>query len=250
VGKKNGYKLVDNFDAFIEAFKNIDEYDELFYLAQESNPQLFKKLEYQLSKDQLYMFKNPIFERVKNEEIFNNLKTAIRSKEYRKIKLQYEDSSFEVKPIRLVFVDNNWYLAYADSDDTLQLVRVSFIESLRYATKNSYQKNSITKHLQNLNRNLQNSRTLFDKEQKTATIKATPLIAKYFKEDMKRFFPSQKFKQELEDGSIIFSINYTQELEIMPFIQKWLPDLVVLEPQELKEHYVKKLQDALKNNGA
>ena len=193
------------------------------------------------------MFKNPIFERVDIEDIFNNLKTAIRSKEYRKIKLQYEDSNFEVKPIRLVFVDNNWYLAYVDSDDTLQLVRVSFIESLRYATKNSYQKSSITKHLQNLNRNLQNSMTLFDKEQKTATIKATPFIAKYFKEDMKRFFPSQKFKQELEDGSVIFEINYTQELEIMPFIQKWLPDLVILEPQELKEHYKEKLQQTLKN---
>jgi len=45
VGKKNGYKLIDNFDAFIEAFDNDKDIDELFYLAQESNPELFKKLE-------------------------------------------------------------------------------------------------------------------------------------------------------------------------------------------------------------
>ena len=196
------------------------------------------------------MFRNPIFEAVKNQEVFQELKNAIRLNEYRKFKFLNEDEFVEAKCIKLIFVDNNWYLAYADSKDILKLARVSFIEQVRYTTKNSYQKSSIEIHTQRLKTKLQNSKTLFDKEQKTATIKATPFIAKYFKEDMKRFFPSQKFKQELEDGSIIFSINYTQELEIMPFIQKWLPDLVVLEPQELKEHYVKKLQDALKNNGA
>jgi len=40
-------------------------------------------------------------------------------------------------------------------------------------------------------------------------------------------------------------LSYTQELEILPFIQKWLPDLVILEPKGLREAYVKKLKKAL-----
>jgi predicted DNA-binding transcriptional regulator YafY len=52
---------------------------------------------------------------------------------------------------------------------------------------------------------------------------------------------SQKFKEKLDDGSIIFTLDYTQPLEILPFIQKWLPHLVILEPQELKEEYINNL---------
>ena len=65
---------------------------------------------------------------------------------------------------------------------------------------------------------------------------------------MKKFLKTQKFIKKEDDGSIVFSVEYTQELEILPFVQKWLPDMVILEPKELKETYVKKLQDGLKNN--
>jgi predicted DNA-binding transcriptional regulator YafY len=152
-----------------------------------------------------------------------------------------------VKPIKLIFVDNNWYLGYVTTEEILKLARVTFIESVRYATKNSYQKSSIVKHLQNLELNLQNSMTLLSVDKKLATIKATPAIAKYFKQDMKKFLSSQTFQKELEDGSVEFTLTYTNELEIMPFIQKWLPDLIIIEPQELKEHYKQKLHQTLYN---
>jgi predicted DNA-binding transcriptional regulator YafY/predicted kinase len=245
-GRKKAYKLIDDFDAFIEAFQNMDEFNELFYLAQESNPKLFKKLEFQFNKNDIFLFKNTIFETVQNQEIFNNLKTAIKANEYRIIKLK-DAKEQEVKCIKLVFVDNNWYLAYVDSDDALRLARVSFIESVKYASKNSFQKSSIKKHLNELETKLQNAMTRFDKEQQIATIKATSQVAKYFEKDMKKFLLSQEFQEKLDDGSVIFTVSYTQPLEILPFIQKWLPDLIILEPQELKEHYKEKLQKTLNN---
>ncbi|SFV68128.1 hypothetical protein MNB_SV-13-1633 [hydrothermal vent metagenome] len=64
---------------------------------------------------------------------------------------------------------------------------------------------------------------------------------------MKKFLPSQKFKKKLADGSVLFTLEYTQELEILPFIQKWLPDLIVVKPLELKEAYVEKLKASLGN---
>jgi len=84
--------------------------------------------------------------------------------------------------------------------------------------------------------------TLFGVTPKTAKIKANPNIAKYFKKGMKKFLSSQKFEKELKDGSVIFSVTYTQELEVLPFIQRWLPDLIILSPEELKTTYKEKLK--------
>ena len=95
--------------------------------------------------------------------------------------------------------------------------------------------------------NLQNAMTLYRVEPKIATLKASKFIARYFEDGMKKFLSTQKFKEKLEDGSIIFTIKYTQPMEILPLIQKWMPDLTIIEPQELKDEYIKKLNQAIKN---
>ncbi len=92
--------------------------------------------------------------------------------------------------------------------------------------------------------------TRFDQEPQKATLKASPAIARYFQPDMKKFFTSQQFLSEQEDGSVLFTLRYTQPLEILPFVQKWLPDLVILEPAELREAYRKKLQQAVEQHGS
>ncbi len=248
IGRKKGYKLIDNFDIFIEAFNNNEDLEELFYIAQKSNPELFEKLDFQMSKDSnIFIFKNPIFEKIKDNDIFKELKKAIKSNEYRNIIMEDKELK-DIKPIKLIFTDNNWYLAYIDIDDILRLARVSFIKNISYSKKNSYQNGSIEKYLKALKNNFQNSMTLFDKKPQTATIKATPAIAKYFKKDMKKFFSSQKFTKEEVDGSVIFSVEYTQELEVLPFIQKWMPDLIIVEPKELIDAYIEKLQSGINNH--
>jgi predicted DNA-binding transcriptional regulator YafY len=90
--------------------------------------------------------------------------------------------------------------------------------------------------------------TLYGEDPKIAKIKAKPSIAKYFDEGMKKFLPSQIFKSKEKDGSVIFTLSYTQALEVLPFIQKWMPDLLILEPSELKDAYRKKLEEALKDD--
>jgi hypothetical protein len=51
---------------------------------------------------------------------------------------------------------------------------------------------------------------------------------------MKKFMSSQKFFEKVDD-EVVFTLEYTQELEILPFIKRWLPDLIILEPKELKD---------------
>jgi predicted DNA-binding transcriptional regulator YafY len=101
-------------------------------------------------------------------------------------------------------------------------------------------------YLHFLNNRVQNSMTLYDRERRVAKIKASPEVAKYFDKGMKKMLPSQEFISKESDGSIIFKLEYTQGIEILPLIQKWMPDLVILEPQELKDEYRNKLKEALK----
>ena len=64
-------------------------------------------------------------------------------------------------------------------------------------------------------------------------------------EGMKPFFPTQKFKKKLGDSSVTFSINFTQDMEILPFIKRWLPDIEILEPTDLRQTFKEQLKIAL-----
>ena len=58
----------------------------------------------------------------------------------------------------------------------------------------SYQKSTIKDELEFINNRLQNAMSLYNKEVKIATLKATPQISKYFEKNMKKFLPTQEFK--------------------------------------------------------
>ena len=161
---------------------------------------------------------------------------------------EFVKNKIVAKPLKLIFIDNNWYLAIEDEEGRFGLVRLSFIKYLEDDIfKNTYQKKVLEKYDAYF-KNLQNSMTLYGVDTKIAKLKASKDIKKYFKKDMKKFFPSQNFIEESEDG-IVFEISYTQPLEILPFIKRWLPNIEIIEPKELKEELKKDLEKALKIGG-
>ena len=253
-GKRNSYRLIKPLDIFKESFNNSDEIGWFFNMAHDGYPELFAGLEELTQKDKdIYLFKNSPFEdtnTIESSQNFKRLKRNIEAREYTKITFFYDSKEYDnLKPIKLVFVDNNWYIAYVDCDNLLKFGRISFIHRVDYGSKiGHFQPSSVEKHKAFLTQDLQNAMTLYGKEKKIATIKATPLIAKYFKPNMKKFLSSQRFVEELEDGSVIFTVQYTQELEVLPFIQKWMPDLIIVEPKELRDAYVEKLQSGINNH--
>jgi len=252
-GKKNTYKLIKPLDIFIESFDHANEIGWFFNMAHESDPEFFAGLEQFTRKDKdLYLFKNTPFEdtsTIESSQNFQRLKRNIEAREYTKIKYLYDTKEYDnLKPIKLVFVDNNWYVALVDTDNILRFGRLSFIERVDYGSKRGhFQPSSIAKQKEFLLQELQNAMTLYGQEKQVAKLKASPAIARYFQKDMKKFLSSQQFIQELEDGSIEFSVEYTQYLEVLPFVQKWLPDLVILEPRELRDVYTMKLTTMLQN---
>ena len=257
-GHKKVWMLLSVSDVFQEFINNSEDISQLFLLAQDFDSEIFKELEKgTLSKiakndEAVFLFKNSIMEDIRTPEakiIFKHLKNAIKNCEYRDFEYLYDQkrSYKNEKCLKLIFMDNNWYLAVIDTEGILRFRRLSFISKVGYSVKNSFQKEEIKSYLEFLKK-VQNSMTLYGVEPKVATIKATRHIAKYFDEGMKKFLPSQTFKSKEDDGSVLFTLKYTQALEVLPLIQRWLPDLIIIEPQELKDAYVKKLKAVLQNH--
>lgn len=134
-------------------------------------------------------------------------------------------------------------MAIEDANGNFRLLRVAFIVSLSKSSKN-YQKNVIEKYKTHFDK-IQNAMSLPSEVSQKALLKASPKVAIYFRKGMKLFFPTQKFKKKLDDGSVTFSINFTQDMEILPFIKKWLPDIEVLEPIDLRQTFKEQLKIAL-----
>ncbi len=255
--RRTTYRLIDyskilkellESGSYLDSYKNMGM---ILEMIRENDPKLYRELSRIESIDRdVYIFRGYPLEDIKDitiEEKFNELVNHIKNRDYIKI-VVHGKTYEEVKPLKLVFVNNNWYLANIGGDKRLRLTRLSFIESISYDKKSEkFQLGILENELDFLQNKLQNAMTLYGVDRKVAKLKALPNIAKYFKDGMKRFFLSQKLIEELEDGSIILEIEYTQKLEILPFVQKWAPDLLILKPKSLKDAYLKKLQSAVEN---
>jgi len=115
----------------------------------------------------------------------------IKRREYRNILYKYDEVKEykNVKCLKIIFSENNWYLADEIEEREFRLFRISFIEKVSYSLKNSYQKRVLKKY-EECFKQIENPMTLCNKEPKRAKIKAHKEIAKYFKGDMKQFFNS------------------------------------------------------------
>jgi predicted DNA-binding transcriptional regulator YafY len=182
---------------------------------------------------------------------FKNLRLAVRDQEYRRITHFHRGKMREenLKCLRLVFSDNNWYLAAEDESERFKFVRLAFIESIGYAKNERGEildifPASVLQKYEEFFPRIQNAMTL-DVPVKLATLRTSPRIAHYFEKGMKPFFPSQRYLETLENGSIRFSVEYTQPLEILPFVKRWAPDLTVEGPDELRDTMIRDLREAL-----
>lgn len=135
ISRKNAYKLIKPMDLFIETFKNTNEISWLFNMAHEGDPEVFKELE-QFTKNtkHVFQFKNTPFEDTKTpeeKEIFKTLKRAVKNREYAKITFKGNESAQDnLKCLKLIFMQGNWYLVYVNENDQVRFGRISFMEKV------------------------------------------------------------------------------------------------------------------------
>ena len=210
-----------------------------------------KSIESEMSKDaDIFLFNSQPFELLESnhfKKIFATLKRAVKEHEYQTVKYVYEkeEEIQEAKCLKLIYTQNNWYIAIETKEEKFRLLRVRFIKELKYAKKSNFNKKNLQKYT-NYFKKFENAMTLFTTKPKVAYLKVESCITIYFQEGMKPFFKSQKLLNINEDGSVEISVNYTQALEILPFIKQWLPNIQILSPVSLKESLVKELTASLK----
>ena len=235
---------------FIE---NSDDLGWVLQMIHENDPSFLKELdindkyliEENIKEDEgIFVFKSSPFESFEDshkKEIFNNLKKAVKNHEYRNITYEKNKEEFleDLKCIKLVYMNNNWYLATEDEEKRFRFLRLSFIKTVGYSKQNkvTFQARRV-EHYHDFFSSVQNAMTLQNTQFKKATLKASPGMALYFKENMKPFFPSQQYVRTEEDGSIVFTVEYTQPLEVLPFIKQWMPDIEIVAPEKLKQYFM------------
>ena len=221
---------------------------EMFHINNDDKSILEKKIK---DTNQLYSFKNKPFETKKDDfGIFKALESAIKYQKY--ITITYlvnnEKKVFEVKPYKIVFMQENFYLACEIDTEYLEfaMYRISKISTVEN-TKKTYQKNPMIIDF------IDDMQTPFAKYSHNYKANLIEVIlevnsskAFYFKS--KNHLKSQKILKTNEDGSVIVQYKVTQEMEIEQFIKSWLPYVKVVAPVSLKDKINNELKAYLENN--
>jgi len=209
-------------------------------------------IEKHIKKDEdIFLFKSNPFENFESEQakkLFETLKNGVKKRAVLNIDYRYppkEEMLNECYALKLIYMNNNWYLA-VEHEEKVRFLRITFIKSTTAGWKSKYTK-SLLKKYELFFKTLQNPFTLNQPSQKVH-LKAVPSIAFYYKEGMKPFFPSQEFVREYEDGSVEFTVSYTQPMEVLPFIKQWQPSMTIVAPDSLREQLLRELQASIANH--
>ena len=196
------------------------------------------------SKD-CYEFVTKPYETKKGDvQLLKEIENAITYKRYTTITQKEKGilKEYEVKPYKIVFMNENFYLACENTDPEhpFSIFRITNIDSIKLHTKTFH----LNPEIESFIKELQTPFPKYTPNYRTHMIEVLVEVdsqkAKYFK--LKKFLPSQRILQTKENGSILLAYRVTQEMEMEELVKKWIPHMRVIEPLSLKE----KIEEDLK----
>ncbi len=209
------------------------------------------KAERLLSKIKNQSF-NPFYAKLDMEDIgdklqeVQQLESAIRNKE--QINCLYHFGSFsktiDLKPLKIANYEGFWYLIALDArNDTLKkyyLKNISQIHSKKETFKTDAKLDDLLE---------QSLSVWFEQgiEPYRVVLDISEDIAKYFRR--KPLSKTQRIEEMREDGSIVISVEITNDMEIIPFVKYWMPHIRVVEPERVEEAIDGDLDAYLKRRG-
>lgn len=261
--KKDGvyYSLRDADNIILEVFEKVDDIIEISNILASLSDKDIKNLslktrEFIKKGKSDFLFKSRPFENLSQDSklVFKEIKKAIKEKRFLDIygyllpvnNLKgYEKKDYEnVLPLKIIFMENNWYLAGVVDNNTEKIVRffrIAFIDDCK--AKEKYPKNALKKEYIEFLNSFETPFTLYKEKWKKAILKIHPEKVFYF--EQKPHFPKQKIINKDKDNFLI-EVQYTQYLEIAPIIKKWIPYIEIVECEDnLKEKLKRELQNYL-----
>lgn len=147
-----------------------------------------------------------------------------------------------LKPLRLAFFDGYWYLLAFDADDK-DLFKKFHLKSLREITicDESFEYNDDIAYA------VENAFSVWFNLGKSFEVRllVDKVVAPYFE---RKPFKGQSIQGKDNDGSIEIVIQITDEMEILPIVQWYLPHIRILEPEWMNEILMEKIRQYTNNN--
>ena len=246
-GEKGCYKAITKnaFDNFINA-EFMSLMVQMFNLANKSD--LFsnfdldendKKILESKIKDskKCYEFKTKPFESFKSDSVLlKELEHKIKHQKY--INIEYDINGkinkFEVKPYKIIFINENFYLACEIEHELLEfaMYRLSKIKSIEDTSKTYHKNIEIEDFIKDIQTPFSFYRRDYKKHLINVVLEVDKSKAYYF--ENKKYLKSQEEKKQ-DDGSLLLTFKVTQEMEIEELVKRWIPFVKVIEPKSLKE---------------
>lgn len=233
--------LIKNFEVFDEielalvfAIKNL--VGQLGAPFQQAADDIFNKLYEDVTT-------SPVFIKIDDSvmldnRMFNRIIKTIRGK--RQGTFQYEVySPYEVtiEPYRICFFDGFWYLVGKDLCDQ-KIKRYALDKIIDFKP----QRNNFRCVPANVDRMLKDSGNIWFSSERhiEVVVEIDKSCAGYFRR--RKAFPHQEIKKEQADGTIIISFKVGSLDEIMNTLKVWLPHIKIIQPEELKNIFLKKMK--------
>jgi len=196
-----------------------------------------------------YEFITKPYETKKNDvKLLQEIEKAINWKRYTTVTYKVGDTTkvYEVKPYKIVFMNENFYLACENTNDEFLFTkfRLANIEKIELHTKTFH----INPDIADFIKDMQTPWSQYMPEFRKHTVKVLVEVhsdkARFFR--AKNHLPSQKVEEIKDDGNIVLSFRVTQEMEMEELIKKWIPHMKVISPLSLKDKIENDLREYLK----
>ena len=207
----------------------------------ENTKKFVNKIQKQYS--QSYMIKQNPFEKLSlKRDLLFDIKNAIKNSRYTKIVYESDKKYIfdEAKILKIIFAEGNFYIAILTKEELnngFKFLRLNFISDIKLYS-NSFKKDIEAEYF------IKNFQTLFSSyKEKTyeVILKINPSVKRFFLQ--KKFLSSQKIIENKEYLTLSFEI--TNDMEILPLVKKWLPNIKIISPKTLKDKFNEELKSYL-----
>ena len=203
----------------------------------------------QKSKDSYEFITKPYETKKSDVKLLKDMERAIEWKRYTTINYKQGDNlvEYKVKPYKIVFMNENFYLACENTNEEypFSIFRVINIESVQLHRKTFHINFDIAEFIKHLQTPFPKYTKNFREHLIDVVVEINPQKARFFK--AKKFLPSQKELTTKDDGTLVLSFKVTQEMEIEELVKKWIPYMKVVEPLSLREKIEDDLREWLKS---
>ena len=181
---------------------------------------------------QVYDFRTRPFESLPNREVLKKLEHAIKFHKSVKIRYRSEKAVTHANfhPYRILFLNENFYLVGENhSKKHFEFRRIALIEEVNYRSQTFIPHSDIDAFI----RTIQTPWANFGASDKSVQLRISKKVKRFFM--LKKYIPSQSVIEEFDDGDILVEFRVTNYHEVEELIIRWLPDVEVVSPKNLKK---------------